>query len=142
MPYGRIYSALDRWLFLSIVDDMDYVGMTDGIAAVAKPPGRRPDAITPVSEEIEIANLNRISESIKLPESAPRPESLEDKLRSYLKLYWLRPENGLLCAFKSRGFEDLPLRSQSLDMFRQIRHVSNHLPGLRPPVPYTSLPKS
>lgn len=45
-----------------------------------------------------------------------KPASLEDKLRRYLELYWLRPENGLLCAFKSRGFDDLPLHSPSLDI--------------------------
>lgn len=42
--------------------------------------------------------------------------SLEDKLRSFLQLYWLRPENGLLATFKSKAIEDFPIKSPSLDI--------------------------
>lgn len=42
--------------------------------------------------------------------------SLEDRLKNYLNLYWLRPENGLICAFKSKVFEDLKFESPSLDL--------------------------
>jgi len=38
------------------------------------------------------------------------------RLRSFLNLYWLRPENGLLCTFKSRAFQDCPFVSPSLDL--------------------------
>ncbi len=39
-----------------------------------------------------------------------------DKLRSFLNLYWLRPENGLLATFKSEAFADIPFVSPSLDI--------------------------
>ena len=42
--------------------------------------------------------------------------NLEDKLRQYLNLYWLRPENGLITTFKSKAFEDITFRSPSLDL--------------------------
>ncbi len=42
--------------------------------------------------------------------------ALEVKLRHYLNLYWLRPENGLLCAFKSKAFEDLEIEAPSVDI--------------------------
>ena len=42
--------------------------------------------------------------------------SLENRLKNYLNLYWLRPENALLCAFKSKVFEDLKFESPSLDL--------------------------
>ncbi len=41
---------------------------------------------------------------------------LEDKLFEYLKLFWLRPENGIMCAFKSRVFEDIKIEGPSLDV--------------------------
>lgn len=43
-------------------------------------------------------------------------DNFENKLKQYLNLYWLRPENGLLTAFKSKAFADVPLRSPSLDL--------------------------
>ena len=42
--------------------------------------------------------------------------SLEDKLRSFLQLYWIRPENGLLTTFKSKIIEGYPFLSPSLDI--------------------------
>lgn len=43
-------------------------------------------------------------------------ELLESKLRRYLSLYWLRPENGLVTTFKSKAFENLKIESPSLDL--------------------------
>ncbi len=43
-------------------------------------------------------------------------DSLEDKLRSFLQLYWLRPENGLLTTFKSKIMDDYTFSSPSLDI--------------------------
>ena len=42
--------------------------------------------------------------------------TVEQQLRNYLNLYWLRPENGLLCTFKSRAFQDIQMASPSLDI--------------------------
>ncbi len=42
--------------------------------------------------------------------------SLEDRLKNYLNLFWLRPEKALLCAFNSKVFEDLKFESPSLDL--------------------------
>ena len=41
---------------------------------------------------------------------------LETKLKKYLQLYWLRPENGLLATFKSKAIENFPINSPSLDI--------------------------
>jgi len=41
---------------------------------------------------------------------------LEEKLRDFLNLFWLRPENGLLCTFKSKAFKDIKFESPSLDI--------------------------
>ena len=41
---------------------------------------------------------------------------MESILRSFLKLYWLRPENGLICTFKSNVFRDVEFASPSLDI--------------------------
>ena len=38
------------------------------------------------------------------------------RLRDYLNLYWLRPENGLLTTFKSQAFADVELASPSMDI--------------------------
>ncbi|AJW71780.1 class I SAM-dependent methyltransferase [Nitrosopumilus adriaticus] len=43
-------------------------------------------------------------------------ELLESKLKHYLSLYWLRPENGLITTFKSKAFENLKIESPSLDL--------------------------
>ena len=43
-------------------------------------------------------------------------DSLEIKLKNFLNLYWLRPENGLITTFKSKAFEDLKFESPSLDL--------------------------
>lgn len=43
-------------------------------------------------------------------------EMLESKLKRYLNLYWLRPENGLITTFKSKAFENLKIVSPSLDL--------------------------
>ena len=43
-------------------------------------------------------------------------EELESKLRNFLNLYWLRPENGLINPFKSLAFENLKIESPSLDL--------------------------
>jgi len=37
-------------------------------------------------------------------------------LKAFLNLFWLRPENGLLCAFKSKAFKDITFESPSLDI--------------------------
>ena len=42
--------------------------------------------------------------------------SIEEKLLSFLKLYWLRPENGLVSAFQSNIFEDIKFESPSIDI--------------------------
>ena len=42
--------------------------------------------------------------------------SLEIKLKNFLNLYWLRPENGLITPFKSKAFENLKFESPSLDL--------------------------
>ena len=44
------------------------------------------------------------------------PGSLETKLKNFLNLYWLRPENGLITPFKSEAFADLKFESPSLDL--------------------------
>ena len=41
---------------------------------------------------------------------------MEIKLRNFLNLFWLRPENGLITPFKSKAFEDLNFESPSLDL--------------------------
>ena len=41
---------------------------------------------------------------------------LESKLESFLNLYWLRPENGLITTFKSQAFENFKFQSPSLDL--------------------------
>ena len=38
------------------------------------------------------------------------------RLRDYLNLYWLRPENGLLTAFKSQAFADVELAPPCTDI--------------------------
>ena len=43
-------------------------------------------------------------------------DSLEIKLKNFLNLYWLRPENGLITPFKSKAFENLKFESPSLDL--------------------------
>lgn len=43
-------------------------------------------------------------------------ENSDDKLKRFLDLFWLRPENGLLCTFKSDCFEDIKFESPSLDI--------------------------
>ncbi len=42
--------------------------------------------------------------------------TIEDRLKNYLNLYWLRPENGLLQTFKSKVFEDFEITSPSLEI--------------------------
>ena len=42
--------------------------------------------------------------------------TIEKKLYEYLKLFWLRPENGLLCAFKSNCFADIEFEAPSVDI--------------------------
>ena len=41
---------------------------------------------------------------------------IEKKLRSYLQLNWLRPENALLSVFKSKCFADIEFNSPSIDI--------------------------
>lgn len=41
---------------------------------------------------------------------------LEEKLKDFLNLFWLRPENGLLCTFKSKAFNNIKFESPSLDI--------------------------
>ena len=41
---------------------------------------------------------------------------LESKMKSFLNLYWLRPENGLITTFKSKALENLKIESPSLDL--------------------------
>lgn len=41
---------------------------------------------------------------------------LESKMKSFLNLYWLRPENGLITTFKSKAFKNLKIESPSLDL--------------------------
>jgi SAM-dependent methyltransferase len=43
-------------------------------------------------------------------------DQMETKLRNFLNLFWLRPENGLITPFKSKAFEDLIFESPSLDL--------------------------
>ena len=43
-------------------------------------------------------------------------DPIELKLKSFLNLYWLRPENGLITTFKSSAFDDLKFESPSLDL--------------------------
>ncbi len=43
-------------------------------------------------------------------------DSLEIKLKNFLNLYWLRPENGLITPFKSKAFENVKFESPSLDL--------------------------
>lgn len=40
----------------------------------------------------------------------------EIKLKKFLNLFWLRPENGLLCTFKSETFKDVNFESPSIDI--------------------------
>ena len=40
----------------------------------------------------------------------------QSKMKSFLNLYWLRPENGLITTFKSKAFENLNFESPSLDL--------------------------
>ncbi len=42
--------------------------------------------------------------------------SVDSKLESFLNLYWLRPENGLITTFKSLAFESFKFESPSLDL--------------------------
>lgn len=42
--------------------------------------------------------------------------TIEMKLKNFLNLYWLRPENGLLCTLKSKVFEDIKFEPPSLDI--------------------------
>jgi len=44
------------------------------------------------------------------------PTELEEKLLSFLNLYWLRPENGLLSTFQSKVFDDIQFVSPSIDI--------------------------
>jgi len=41
---------------------------------------------------------------------------IEKKLKNFLNLYWLRPENGLITTFKSMAFDDIQFTSPSLDI--------------------------
>ena len=41
---------------------------------------------------------------------------VDSKLESFLNLYWLRPENGLITTFKSLAFESFKFESPSLDL--------------------------
>jgi len=43
-------------------------------------------------------------------------DTQEEKLKQFLELFWLRPENGLLCTFKSEAFKHLSFESPSLDI--------------------------
>lgn len=40
----------------------------------------------------------------------------EKKLKQFLNLFWLRPENGLLCTFKSEIIKDVKFETPSLDL--------------------------
>ena len=42
--------------------------------------------------------------------------SFVSKLENYLNLFWLRPENALFSAFKSKAYEQLKFESPSLDL--------------------------
>lgn len=42
--------------------------------------------------------------------------SIEFKLKQFLNLYWLRPENGLLTTFKSLAIEESSIQKSSLDI--------------------------
>ena len=42
---------------------------------------------------------------------------LSSQLRHYLNLYWLRPENGLLMAFKSKAYDKLKFENIYLNIF-------------------------
>lgn len=42
--------------------------------------------------------------------------NLEQKFRNYLDLFWLRPENALLCTFMSKAIDDFKFDSPSLDL--------------------------
>ena len=43
-------------------------------------------------------------------------ETKVEVLKAFLNLFWLRPENGLLCTFKSKVFDDIKFESPSLDI--------------------------
>jgi len=43
-------------------------------------------------------------------------KEIENKLKQFLNLYWLRPENGLITTFKSKAFDDIKFESPSLDL--------------------------
>lgn len=43
-------------------------------------------------------------------------KDIENKLKQFLNLYWLRPENGLITTFKSKAFDDIKFESPSLDL--------------------------
>lgn len=43
-------------------------------------------------------------------------ESVETKLKKFLNLYWLRPENALITTFKSKAIEEFSVDSPSLDI--------------------------
>ena len=43
-------------------------------------------------------------------------ENIEEKFRNYLELFWLRPENAMLCTFMSKAIEDFKFNSPSLDL--------------------------
>ena len=57
-----------------------------------------------------------MSKKFKLMNMAEQNQLLESKLKQYLSLYWLRPENGLITTFKSKSFENLKIESPSLDL--------------------------
>jgi len=40
----------------------------------------------------------------------------QEKLKTFLNLYWLRPENGLITTFKSHAFNNFRFESTSLDL--------------------------
>ena len=42
--------------------------------------------------------------------------NIEEKFRKYLELFWLRPENAMLCTFMSRAIDDFEFNSPSLDL--------------------------
>ena len=42
--------------------------------------------------------------------------NLEVKFKNYLRMFWLRPENAILCTFMSKAIDDLEFRSPSLDL--------------------------
>jgi len=43
-------------------------------------------------------------------------DNLEEKFKNFLKLFWLRPENAILCTFMSKAIDDFEFKSPSLDL--------------------------